>query len=48
MVESAAIGSVLERAATAEEACETLVALALKNGGRDNVTVALARYRIPC
>jgi protein phosphatase len=47
MVDSATIGSVLESAATAEEACETLVALALKNGGRDDVTVALARYRFP-
>src|SRR5215831_2525882 len=47
MVDSAAIGSVLGSAATAEEACRTLVALALKNGGKDNVTVALARYRLP-
>jgi serine/threonine protein phosphatase PrpC len=38
---------VLSGAASADEACQALVAAALKNGGRDNVTIALARYRIP-
>jgi protein phosphatase len=47
MVDNAAIAAVLGGAATAEEACQALVALALKNGGKDNVTVALARYRFP-
>ncbi len=45
MVSPAAIAAVLGRSATADEACQTLVALALENGGRDNVTVVLARYR---
>jgi protein phosphatase len=45
MVDNAAIASVLRGAASANEACEELVELALKNGGKDNVTVALARYR---
>jgi protein phosphatase len=47
MVDNETIGSVLSRAASAEEACRALLAAALKNGGKDNVTIALARYRIP-
>jgi protein phosphatase len=45
MVDGAAIMAVLQGAATSEEACQALVAEALNNGGIDNVTVALARYR---
>jgi hypothetical protein len=37
----------LSRAASADEACQVLLAAALKNGGKDNVTIALARYRFP-
>ncbi len=29
----------------ADEACKVLLAEALKNGGKDNVTIALARYK---
>jgi protein phosphatase len=47
MVDNATISSVLRGAATAKEACQALVDAALKNGGKDNVTVALARYRFP-
>jgi protein phosphatase len=47
MVDNAAVGSVLSRAASADEACQLLLAAGLQNGGKDNVTVALARYRIP-
>jgi protein phosphatase len=47
MVDNETIGSVLSRAASADEACELLLTAALKNGGKDNVTIALARYRIP-
>lgn len=47
MVDDATIGSVLREASSSNEACKTLVAKALENGGKDNVTVALARYRIP-
>ena len=47
MVDNNTIGSVLSGAATADEACQVLLAAALKNGGKDNVTLALARYRIP-
>jgi protein phosphatase len=45
MVPDAAVGEVLRSAGSASEACQALVDLALKNGGKDNVTVALARYR---
>jgi serine/threonine protein phosphatase PrpC len=44
MVDNKSIASVLEGAVTATEACRQLVDLAL-NGGKDNATVALARYR---
>jgi protein phosphatase len=47
MVDTEAIRSVLSRAASADEGCQSLLAAALKNGGRDNVTIALARYRFP-
>ena len=45
MVANVTIGTVLQEAATADQACQTLVELALKQGGKDNVTVVLARYR---
>lgn len=47
MVDNETIGSVLSRAESANEACQVLLAAALKNGGKDNVTIAVARYRIP-
>ena len=47
MVDEAAIGSMLDLAATSHEACQALVIAALEKGGKDNVTVALARYRFP-
>jgi PPM family protein phosphatase len=47
MVDHATIGSVLRGAASATEACQVLVDKALEKGGKDNVTVALARYRFP-
>jgi protein phosphatase len=47
MADNPTIESVLKGAATAREACDALLALALKKGGKDNVTVALARYRFP-
>jgi protein phosphatase len=47
MVEQPIIAAVLSDAKTSEEACQRLVAAALDNGGRDNVTVVLARYRLP-
>ena len=45
MVDPAAIGAVLRGAASSDGACQALVELALQEGGKDNVTVALARYR---
>ena len=45
MIDDAAIASVLQIAATAPAACQALVDAALDAGGKDNVTVALARYR---
>jgi protein phosphatase len=47
MIDNAAIGAILGSAAASREACALLVEAALKNGGKDNVTVALARYRFP-
>jgi protein phosphatase len=47
MVDDETISAVLSRAASPDEACQFLLAAALKNGGKDNVTIALARYRIP-
>lgn len=47
MVTEAEIASVLEEHRPAADACSALVDLALKAGGRDNVTVILGRYRIP-
>jgi serine/threonine protein phosphatase PrpC len=41
------ISETLARAAPAQETCRALVDLALQGGGKDNVTVVLARYRIP-
>jgi protein phosphatase len=47
MVDNETIAAVLSRAASPGEACQSLLAAAMKNGGKDNVTIALARYRIP-
>jgi len=47
MVGGATIAAILRRAASAQEACRALVEKALEKGGKDNVTVALARYRFP-
>jgi protein phosphatase len=45
MVTDAAIATILAAEGTAQEACQALVDAALHRGGKDNVTVALARYR---
>jgi protein phosphatase len=45
MVEDHAVQAALQASATSAKACEALVDLALAAGGKDNVTVALARYR---
>src|SRR5262249_5266781 len=47
MVADVQIAEVLGRPDTAAEACHTLLDLALERGGKDNVTVIVARYRIP-
>jgi protein phosphatase len=44
MVDDATIGRVLAEAPDADSAAAELETLALKNGGRDNVTVVVARY----
>jgi PPM family protein phosphatase len=46
-VSDVAIAGALDRAGSAAAACRALVDLALEGGGKDNVTVILARYRIP-
>jgi protein phosphatase len=47
MVDEPSIAAILQREGSANAACQALVAAALANGGKDNVTVALARYRFP-
>jgi protein phosphatase len=47
MVEDAQIAGILRRIEGSEEACHALVDLALEQGGKDNVTVVLARYAFP-
>jgi len=47
MASDEAIAAVLARPASAADACRSLVDLALDGGGKDNVTVALARYSLP-
>jgi protein phosphatase len=47
MVPHQEIGDILGAAESAEAACRRLVDRALEAGGKDNVTVAVARYRLP-
>ena len=47
MVEETVIESVLAQEAPAMSACRNLIDLALSNGGRDNVTVVVAKFWIP-
>jgi PPM family protein phosphatase len=47
MVDEEEIAGVLMRGQSAQDACQTLVDLALEHGGLDNVTVLLAKYDIP-
>jgi PPM family protein phosphatase len=47
MVEDEGISRVIASSESSNEVCRRLVDLALENGGKDNVTVVLARYSIP-
>ena len=47
MVRNEQISQLLLRGLPAKDDCQSLVDLALQNGGKDNVTVALARYSLP-
>jgi protein phosphatase len=46
MVDEATIGAELGRPASSAQTCRALVDLALDRGGRDNITVVVADYRI--
>ncbi|WP_010587277.1 PP2C family protein-serine/threonine phosphatase [Schlesneria paludicola] len=47
MISEAALAEVLRQPGTSDKICRTLVNAALQAGGKDNVTVILARYRFP-
>src|SRR5262249_1758307 len=47
MVDDEAIARELARESPADEVCRALIDLALEGGGKDNVTAAVAAYRIP-
>jgi protein phosphatase len=47
MVDATTIGAILRSSPSSNDACQRLVAVALQKGGKDNVTVVLARYRFP-
>jgi protein phosphatase len=47
MVTDDSITSVLTEANSSATACQSLINLALAGGGKDNITVVLARYRFP-
>jgi protein phosphatase len=47
MIDDAGIAAVLAQETRSAEACRLLVEGALANGGRDNITVVLARYSMP-
>jgi PPM family protein phosphatase len=47
MLADSDIAAILLATETAHESCQALIDAALAKGGRDNVTVALARYQIP-
>jgi serine/threonine protein phosphatase PrpC len=47
MVSEPEITEVMRAAEESSEACQTLLSLALQKGGKDNVTVLMARYSIP-
>jgi protein phosphatase len=46
MVSDADIAHVLETHAASEDACVALESLALERGGRDNITIVVARYTL--
>jgi len=47
MVSDATIAEVLKQDRTAADACQALIDLALEGGGKDNITVIVARYSLP-
>ena len=47
MVDDKAIAGILASASSSKPACEALMKRALENGGRDNVTVIVAGYKLP-
>jgi protein phosphatase len=46
MADDTAIAGAIRRPGSSQDACQALVDLALEGGGKDNVTVVVARYRI--
>jgi serine/threonine protein phosphatase PrpC len=46
MVKDEEVADLLDRHPSPPDACDALVALALERGGKDNVTVVVARYSL--
>jgi protein phosphatase len=47
MVSDTELADVLKKKMAAADTCQELVELALAAGGKDNITIVVARYRIP-
>lgn len=47
MVDDLTISALLKKHESSADACQALVGLALENGGTDNITVLVGRYRLP-
>src|SRR5271165_5727047 len=47
MVEFASLAGILNQMLAPQDTCQAMVDRAMANGGKDNITVLVAKYRIP-